>query len=264
MSAELSRLLDAERAPVAAPPSARQAVLARLATTLALPPPTGPGSGSGPAPAGAGPAGATGAAASGVGSAVKSFLVSHGVASALIFAVGAVAGAGIHAAATRLATPVAIVVPAPISSPAPVIVQPAPTEPIVVAPKAEEPVRPAPRPVRTAPVVASPAVAPSAPPPPPESDKDLAAERSLLEVARTAFSRGQPKDALDQLDLHERQFPTGRLSEEREALRVMALAASGKRQDARARAARFVQEHPDSLLRPAVEAAVTDPPATGQ
>jgi hypothetical protein len=87
-------------------------------------------------------------------------------------------------------------------------------------------------------------------------DVDLAAERALLEVARTALARGDSASALAALDQHAGRFPRGRLIEERESLAVQALAASGRRDEAQRRAEQFRRRSPDSMLLPAVEEAL--------
>ncbi|GAC1360477.1 MAG: hypothetical protein NVSMB47_13040 [Polyangiales bacterium] len=86
-------------------------------------------------------------------------------------------------------------------------------------------------------------------------DTGLAAERALLEVARTALSRGDPLAALGSLVEHEKRFPRGQLSEEREALYVQALAQSGRRSEAKLRAERFRSRWPASMLLPVVDSA---------
>lgn len=85
--------------------------------------------------------------------------------------------------------------------------------------------------------------------------RDLSAERVLLDGARAALGRGDPAAAVVAARTHEQRFPRGALAEEREALYVQALAQSGKMPEARARAARFKQNYPDSMLLPAVTAA---------
>lgn len=111
-----------------------------------------------------------------------------------------------------------------------------------------------------APVVPT-VVARAATPTPPsvridERDDDLAAERALLDVARTGVARGQPAAALDALERHARRFPRGRLTEERDSLRVQCLVQLDRADDARREAAQFHRRHPHSLLGPAVDAAV--------
>jgi hypothetical protein len=88
------------------------------------------------------------------------------------------------------------------------------------------------------------------------NDVDLAAERSLVDRARTALGRGQSSDALAALDTHAARYPQGRLSEEREALAVDALARSGRMDLARARAARFRATYPNSVFGGVVDGAL--------
>jgi hypothetical protein len=84
----------------------------------------------------------------------------------------------------------------------------------------------------------------------------LKVERALLDRARSAFAAAQYGEAEQALDLHERQFPSGQLAEEREALAVRTLAAHGQMSTARQRAARFAERFPHSLFASAVERAV--------
>jgi hypothetical protein len=86
--------------------------------------------------------------------------------------------------------------------------------------------------------------------------RDLSAERTLLDGARAALGRGDPAAAAGLARTHEQRYPRGALAEEREALYVQALASSGKLPEARARAAKFKQTYPDSMLLPAVSAAI--------
>ena len=88
------------------------------------------------------------------------------------------------------------------------------------------------------------------------SDVDLAGERALVDRARTALSRGQSGDALDALDAHASRYPRGRLSEEREALAVDALARAGRMDAARERATRFRRVYPNSVFGAVVDAAL--------
>lgn len=84
-------------------------------------------------------------------------------------------------------------------------------------------------------------------------DDALAAERRLLEMARTALALGQADRALAALKSHARQFPHCQLEEERSGLLIQALVAARKYDQARAAAARFNQRYPRSLFRPVVE-----------
>jgi hypothetical protein len=110
-----------------------------------------------------------------------------------------------------------------------------------------------------APVVAPAAIAdvPPAPPiagaRPPMSRADAArAELRLLRQARAAVAREDYAAALPPIAEHARQFKNGRLAEEREALRVKALAGLGRTEDARRAAAAFRDRFPRSVLLPAV------------
>lgn len=89
----------------------------------------------------------------------------------------------------------------------------------------------------------------------PRNGNELAAERALLDVARTALGRGDGANALLACDDHARKFPRGALSEEREAIAVQALVLDHRSDDARIRAERFRKTHPRSILLPAVLAA---------
>jgi hypothetical protein len=73
-------------------------------------------------------------------------------------------------------------------------------------------------------------------------------EAALLASARAAISRGEARVALERLDQHAVRFPSGVLLEERRAVRVLALCASGKTSEARAAAAAFVADSPRSPL----------------
>jgi hypothetical protein len=73
-------------------------------------------------------------------------------------------------------------------------------------------------------------------------------ELRLLVRARRADARGDFPSVLTVLAEHERSHPTGRLSEEREALRVKALVALGRGAEARQVAANFRRQFPRSVL----------------
>jgi hypothetical protein len=89
-----------------------------------------------------------------------------------------------------------------------------------------------------------------------ERDRDLAAERALIEQARTALARGRGDVALAALDRHARAYPRGALEEERESLRVEALAGDGRSDQARAAGARFHRRFPRSIFAPVVDEAL--------
>ncbi|HVV52091.1 MAG TPA: hypothetical protein VHO06_20655 [Polyangia bacterium] len=73
-------------------------------------------------------------------------------------------------------------------------------------------------------------------------------ERRILEPARVAVARGDFAAAMPPIAEHARRFKRGRLAEEREALRVEALAGLGRRDEANRAAAAFVTRFPRSPL----------------
>ena len=78
----------------------------------------------------------------------------------------------------------------------------------------------------------------------------------MLDPARTALGRGDGASALLGVKKHEQRFPKGQLTEEREAIAVQALVALGRGDEARARGERFERTYPNSVLAPAVNAAL--------
>jgi outer membrane protein assembly factor BamD (BamD/ComL family) len=84
----------------------------------------------------------------------------------------------------------------------------------------------------------------------------LDAERALLDDARSALGQGDAARALGVLERHERQYPHPLLGEERDALLVQALVRAGRYTEARSRADAFRRRAPNSLLLPAVDAAI--------
>lgn len=97
-----------------------------------------------------------------------------------------------------------------------------------------------------------PDVRPSAAPAKPKSvsaappAQDLGVEAEMLHRARAAM-RNDPARALAILSEHRSRFPKGVLAEERDALRVEALARLGKSREAERENDRFRKEHPDSV-----------------
>ena len=92
------------------------------------------------------------------------------------------------------------------------------------------------------------------PPPPPASS--LKAEAALLESVRSALASSRSDRALAALDEYAAHFPSGALSEEASVLRVEALLAAGRTDDARRAAALFEQTHPSSSYAPSLRARV--------
>jgi hypothetical protein len=78
-------------------------------------------------------------------------------------------------------------------------------------------------------------------------------ERSLLEAAQAALGRGDAAEALTLVGQHAREFPKSDLGEEREALRIRALARAGRCDEVKSARASFVTRFPASLQRGALE-----------
>ncbi len=161
--------------------------------------------------------------------------------------VGAGAGAAAHAKwgapkiVTLEAPPRIEAQPAPIPSPT---ITSTPPPPIETA-TATAPSATTARPRSTATTSAEPAA----------KDPSLARERTLLDMARTALSRGDATGALASLDTHAKEFPSSQLSEEREVLAIQALAAAGRMPEARKRATSFRTRFVNSPMRSIVDEA---------
>ena len=131
-----------------------------------------------------------------------------------------------------------------------------------ISPAPAPEVRPIAAPVKTIatppPPVASAPVEEEAPAPEPVAAKPLSradaarAELRLLRQARAAVASEEYAAALPPIAEHARRFKNGRLSEEREALRVKALAGLGRNEEARRAAAAFRARFPRSVLLSAV------------
>jgi hypothetical protein len=116
-----------------------------------------------------------------------------------------------------------------------------------------KPVAPPPPPVAAAPIVEEPAEPARAIEKPVLSRADAArAELRLLRQARAAVAREDYAAALPPIAEHARRFKDGRLTEEREALRVKALVGLGRAAEARRAAAAFRVRFPRSVLLSAV------------
>jgi hypothetical protein len=221
--------------------------LARIAGRLPIvsgaPPRGSPGGGRG-APGGAGPG-------------VAEPLLGSGVVGSA--AIGALLGALVSVAILRDPAPP----PAP-PAPAPPAAEsaqpPAPERPAAsadVAPEARarggaaaEPSSPA---AAGAPAIRGSAApdlpSPSAAAPVEEGESEVA----LLQRAQDALAV-DPARALAIADEHLRRFPEGVLGQEREVIAVSALVRAGRTAEARARAARFIEKHPESAHRRRIEA----------
>jgi hypothetical protein len=124
-----------------------------------------------------------------------------------------------------------------------------PVEPARQAPPATPARRPRPTPRATTPVVrTSPPVA--------ARDGALLVEQAILKAARRAIARHDVDGALINIRQHELSHPHGRLTQERELLRVQALARAGRVAEAEAAATRFRARFPESLMGKALEYAL--------
>lgn len=127
-------------------------------------------------------------------------------------------------------------------------------------PGSQVPTAPAPpEPVREAEVPAPPAAVPPTPSPSRNSDsrrhavqtgESYEAELRLLHQAQTACSARDFAGALAALREHHQRFPSGRLAEQREALRVRALSGAGREVEAGRAADDFAARFPRSVLAP--------------
>lgn len=85
-------------------------------------------------------------------------------------------------------------------------------------------------------------------------------ELRILQRARAALAREDFATALQLLAVHARRFKTGRLAEEREAMRVRALAGLGRDDDVRRVAADFRAHFPRSPLLPTISTTADSAP----
>ncbi|MEZ4300883.1 MAG: hypothetical protein R3B70_38470 [Polyangiaceae bacterium] len=101
------------------------------------------------------------------------------------------------------------------------------------------------------PVTAAPSAAPSSQGTAAESEADYL-RRAREKVASS------PAEALAMIDAHPTLYPDSRLGQERELTAIFALAALGKKTEARARARLFLTLFPDSPALPDLEARIPD------
>lgn len=231
----LRALVDAEKACPDPRPAVADKVFGRLSATLGL--------------AVATSAAATTAHASTVpASSVGRWLLGHAPYRTLLtFLVGATTGVAGYATVSHVRSSAH-----PASSPGVTSPAPSPSSP----PLPEAP-QPAAEPALSPPAVAPPAAASSPASSSTRSrDEHLAAERHLIEMARTALARGRAEGAFATLRRHARQFPQGQLSEERDSLLIQALVANGDVAQARERAEVFHRRYPSSLFAPAIDQAL--------
>ena len=237
LAPDLRALLDGERAPAAPDADGKTRVAARLEAMLVGPGGAGGPGGSGDSGVAPGPAAA--APVAGIGRAVATFVAGAITGGLLVFALRE---PRVQVVERNVAAPVASASEAPIAY--------APHATRAVAPDVPEPsasAGPSERDDAGAGAQARP------------SDS-LAAERALLDPARTALGRGDGASALDAVHKHEARFANGKLAEEREAIAVQALVVLHRSDEARVRAARFQQRYPGSVLAPSVAAALETAP----
>jgi hypothetical protein len=98
----------------------------------------------------------------------------------------------------------------------------------------------------------APTVQPIVPEPPPLSL--LRDEQRILDGARAALARDDARAAFEAIERHAEQHPAGILAEERDALRLIALARAGLRDRARVHHERFRSRYPQSPLLPRIDA----------
>jgi hypothetical protein len=283
---DLDHLLSAERQRPEEQPEARDRVLARVHATLGLggggpegdgpegggpegggPEGGGPGGGPSPTTLGGGEVLGPGGAASGGGGGAAATGIFGVLGKPLSIAIAALAvgaaGAGISASLPQ-ASPSSIAILPALPPWQPGDLTPAPLKE-ASAPPPSGAARP---PSDDAPDARIPAASASASRASPDAgpsvshDTALAAERVLLETARAAVARGQLATAFDALERHAREFPRGRLGEEREGLWIQALLGAGRVDEARARFLRFRRSYPRSMLLPAFEASLAPNPVS--
>ncbi len=83
-------------------------------------------------------------------------------------------------------------------------------------------------------------------------------ERALVEHARAALLGLDTSTALELVERHRREFPSGVLREERESLAVHALVQAGRLDEAREAAGQFKRDFPESVFGPAMEELVRE------
>ncbi len=248
LAPELRLLIEDEKARPEPASDAQARLFSRLSASIGeLPPGNGDGGEGGEGGAG----GAIGAAAAGVRGKTTFLarLLTHPVALAgSTFALGGVLGVALDRA---LAVPPKIVEPqivyvdrvVPAHTGAPSISMPSESS---TAPSAGVP-----KPLAARVELRSPDAGAAA-----ERDVQLAGERALLEIAKTALGRGDYSAALETLDRHAKKYPRAQLAEEREALAIQSMVGLGRVGEARVRGERFKKAFPGSMLLPVVESAL--------
>jgi hypothetical protein len=88
---------------------------------------------------------------------------------------------------------------------------------------------------------------------PPKPDNPISDELGMLERAQRFEAQGDFLAALNLANEHERLFPTGRLCEEREVLRLRALIGLKRAHEAQRAVRRFRHDYPNSVLLPTLD-----------
>ena len=151
--------------------------------------------------------------------------------------------------------------PTPVPMPAPV--------PVIERPPAVEATAPVPPPPPSQPTPARPSrplARPLAPPPakverkaPAASPRDPERELALIRAVRAAFERARdPEESLRLAAQHKDEFPEGAWWQERETYATLALVASGRRDEAKARAETLFRAAPHTQHRARIEAALEE------
>lgn len=184
---------------------------------------------------------------------------------AMAFLGGSIFGAGIyHAVQDKPVVDVATAAP---TSPVPPVEAESVEAESVEAESVEEPPpepdveleEQAPRPPRrVAPIETEPETDETAPAPESTSESELAEERALIDVARSALGRRRPASALSALERHARRFPNGHLTQERQGLFVLAYARAGRVEEARRAAEQFRHRYPRSLMNQAIDSVLNE------
>lgn len=91
-----------------------------------------------------------------------------------------------------------------------------------------------------------------------DPEVSLKQEHQLIASAKRALEQGNPDKALSVLATHEERFPNGLLTEERAALRVLALCERGDVDQARREQGRFLDKWPRSPHANRIRSACTD------
>ena len=244
----LREFLDAEKSRPDPSPEVQQRTLSRLSATLGL------AAGLGTDPASSAPADPSPPPPATTGRSLARVLARGPHRALATFLVGAAVGATVYGTVARLRQD-----PRSPNPPSPPMVAPPSPEPVPAAlvPEPRPADETAPRPIVSAPSNGRGSGEPAAGR---TRDAGLAAERNLIEIARTALARGRIDGALATLRRHARQYPKGQFVQERDSLLVQALVAKGDYAQARERAARFRRQHSSSLFLPAVDQALQSIP----